>query len=277
LTILIGFSAVNTANNLLYIITSALLSYMLVSGIFGRKNLRGIAVSLEFPEERFADSITPTGVKVTNERRFMPAFLIRILIDDEEVLFPIVGPRSTVVQYLNMVFQGRGLHTITDITVASVFPFNFFTRYRRIPKNLELMIFPKLQRCSLNHLFSDHTRWKGDVSSDAPGYDSDLISIRSYVSGDPVKYISWKATAKTGQLKTKELSSMASPNVMLDFHRLTGHDLEQTLSSVAYMIVKLIQSGTAVGLMIGDEIYKPDHSASHKVMLLTRLALYGQN
>ena len=142
---------------------------MLVSGIFGRKNLRGIAVSLEFPEERFADSITPTGVTITNERRFMPAFLISILIDDKEVLFPIVGPRSTAVLYLNMVFQGRGIHTITDVVVASVFPFNFFTRYRRIPKYLELMIFPKLQRCSLSQLFSDQTRWKGDLSSDASG------------------------------------------------------------------------------------------------------------
>jgi len=35
LTILVGFSAVNTANNLVYIIASALLSYMLVSGISG--------------------------------------------------------------------------------------------------------------------------------------------------------------------------------------------------------------------------------------------------
>jgi uncharacterized protein (DUF58 family) len=250
---------------------------MLVSGIFGRKNLRGIDVSLEFPEERFADSVVPIGIKVTNERRFMPAFLIRILIDDKEVLFPFVGARSTELLYLNMVFEGRGIHPITDIVVASVFPFNFFTRYRRIPKNLELIIFPRLERCSLSHLFTSQTRWKGDVSSDISGYDSDLISIRNYVYGDPTKYISWKATAKTGRLKTKELSAIESPNIMIDFDRLHEHDLEQTISCVAYMIIKLMQAGTSVGLMIGGEKYKPDHSASHKIMLLTRLALYGPN
>ena len=250
---------------------------MLVSGIFGRKNLLGIDVALEFPEERFADSVIPVGIKLTNKRKFMPAFLIRIFINDEEVLFPLVEARTTALLYLNMVFESRGIHTITDVVVASVFPFNFFTRYRRIPKNLELIIFPRLQRCSLNHLFAGRTRWKGDVSSDAPGYESDLISIRNYVSGDPVKYISWKATAKTGRLKTKELSAIESPNIMIDFNRLKEHDLEQTISCLAYMIVKLIQSGTAVGLIIEGETYKPDHSASHKALLLTRLALYGQN
>jgi uncharacterized protein (DUF58 family) len=277
LTILIGFSAVNTANNLLYIVTSALLSYLLISGIFGRKNLRGIDVSLEFPDERFAETDIPIGIKLTNKRKFVPAFLIRIWIDDKEVLFPVVGARSSALLYLNMAFENRGMHLITEIVVASVFPFNFFTRYRRLPQNLELTIFPKLRRCPLNYLLASRTRWKGDSSADVPGYDSDILSIRDYVSGDPVKYISWKATAKTGVLKTKELSAVASPNIVIDFDKLEKHDLEETISHVAFMIVKLIQSGTAVGLIINGETHTPDFSSSHKLALLTRLALHGQN
>jgi uncharacterized protein (DUF58 family) len=250
---------------------------MLISGIFGRKNLRGIDVSLEFPEERYAEASIPTGIRLTNKRKYMPAFLIRIAINDQEVLFPIVGARSSETLYLNMIFKTRGIHTISEILVASVFPFNFFTRYHRIPKNLELIIYPKLQRCSLTHLLAGQTRWKGDASSNVPGYDSDILSIRNYVSGDPFKYISWKATAKTGRLKTKELSAIESQNIMIDFNMLKEHDLEQTISCLAYMIVKLMQSGTAVGLKIEGETYKPDHSASHKIRLLTRLALYGRN
>ena len=250
---------------------------MLISGIFGMKNLRGIDVSVEFPDERFAGSIVPVSIKLTNRRRFMPAFLIRVLIADYEVLFPIVTAKSSALLYLNMVFKARGKQTISDIVIASIFPFNFFTRYRRIPKDMELIIFPKLQRSGLTHLLANQTKWKGETSSDFPGYDSDLLSIRNYVFGDPVKYISWKATAKTGQLKTKELSTVESPNILIDFNRLERHDLEQTISCVAYVIVKSIRSGTAVGLIIDGDIYRPDLSLSHKVMLLTKLALYGQN
>jgi uncharacterized protein (DUF58 family) len=250
---------------------------MLISGIFGRKNLRGLEVSLEFPEEIYADSLVPVGIKLANKRRFMPAFLIRIIIAEQEVLFAIVDAGSSAMLYVNMVFKGRGRHTITDILVASVFPFNFFTRYRRIPRNQDLIIFPRLQRCHLTHLLASQTRWKGDASSDIRGYDSDIISIRDYVYGDPMKYISWKATAKTGQVKTKELSAIESQNIMIDFNTLEKHDLEQTISCVTYMVVKSIQAGTRVGLMIEGDAYKPDSSIGHKLLLLTRLALYGQN
>lgn len=250
---------------------------MLVSGIFGRANLRGIDVSLEFPEERFADSMVPVGVRLTNKRRVMPAFLIRVLIADYELLFPLVDARSSSLLYLNMVFEGRGKHTLSEIVVASVFPFNFFTRFRKIPKNLKLIIFPRLHRCSLKHQLANHTKWQGDASSDLPGYDSDLLSIRNYAFGDAMKYISWKATAKTGQLKTKELSTTESPHIMIDFNRQEGQHLEHTLSCVAYVIVKSMQAGTAVGLVIDGDTYRPGASSAHKELLLTRLALYGKN
>jgi len=46
ITIFIGISAVNTGNNLLYVAVSFLLSFMWLSGIFARLNLKGIKVSL---------------------------------------------------------------------------------------------------------------------------------------------------------------------------------------------------------------------------------------
>ena len=257
--------------------TSTLLSYMLVSGIFGRKNLRGIEVALEFPEERFAGAMVPVGVKLINRRRFMPAFLTRVLIGTEEVLFPIVSPGSSSLLYLNMVFEKRGKHTLSEITIASVFPFNFFTRYRRFPRNLELIVFPRLHPCSLQSVLANQTRWRGEASSDHSGNDSDLLSIRDYVFGDALKYISWKATAKTGRLKTKELSTTESPNIMIDFGRLNEPNVEQALSCTAFLIVKAMHAGSAVGLTIDGETYEPGTSSAHKTLLLTRLALYGEH
>jgi uncharacterized protein (DUF58 family) len=250
---------------------------MLVSGIFGRSNLRGIDVTLEFPEERFAGSMVPVGVRLVNKRRFMPAFLIRVLVGEEAVLFPVVSAEASSLHYLNMVFEKRGQHRLSEVTVASVFPFNFFTRYRRLTRHLDLIVFPRLQRCSLDHLPANQSRRQGDASSDLAGFDSDLLSIRDYVFGDAMKYISWKATAKTGCLKTKELSTTESPRIMIDFNRMNKHNLEHTLSCIAYVIVTSMHAGTAVGLMIDGDTYEPGCSAGHKTQLLTRLALYGQN
>ena len=62
LTIILGFSAVNTANNLVYIIAAAMLSFMAVSGFFGRSNLRGISVAIDVPEEIYARRPDDRGI-----------------------------------------------------------------------------------------------------------------------------------------------------------------------------------------------------------------------
>lgn len=276
LTILIGFSAVNTGNNLIYIIASALLSYMLVSGIFGRNNIYGMDVSLEFPEEMFAHTDTPVAVRARNQRKFLPAFLIRVMIGSQEVFYPFIKAREETGSHMNMRFDRRGRHTLTDITVASVFPFNFFTRYRKIGKKFDLIIFPKPEKIPLNLPFDRPSRSRGDALSDSVGFDADVVSIRDYVSGDALKTISWKSTAKTGQLKTKELSSIELHNVMIDFDRMDKRNLEHTLSCATFLVIRLTRSNIPVGMVIDGQFMEPSTSPTHRLMLLKKLALYGQ-
>jgi uncharacterized protein (DUF58 family) len=273
---MIGFSAVNTANNLLYIVTSAMLGYMLISGIFGRRNLHHLDIDLIFPEERFAETPTLVTVKVHNRRRFMPTFLIRVSIEDHPVLIPFVGAGSTATGYVTLTFPRRGRQRLSDPEVSSVFPFNFFTRTRHISNPLEVVVFPKLQRCPLRQSSEDQARVLGDLSSNLAGHESDILSIRNYVAGDPLKIINWKATAKTGRLKTKELASSESPRVMLDFHSMRRETVESTLSCLAYWIVKLSRSKIPVGLSIDGDVFRPDCSTGHKKALLKRLALHDQ-
>jgi uncharacterized protein (DUF58 family) len=277
LTLLIGFSAVNTGNNLIYIMASALLSYMLVSGIFGRQNLHGLAIELEIPEEIYAGTEIPIGIRLINQRRLMPAFLIRVLIEDRQVLFAYTGAKSEDKSYCTFDFKVRGEHVIGSIYVCSVFPFNFFTRFRKIHQAFRLIVFPKPKKCGDLPAQDRQARIKGDASTLAIGFDSDIISIRDYSSGDPLKYISWKSTAKTGVLKTKELSAIELQQVLIDFDRMDKRDLEHSLSCVTFLVLKFIRSNIPVGLVIQGEHFKPAVSKSHKINLLRKLALYDQN
>jgi len=275
-TILIGFSAVNTGNNLVYIIASALLSYMLVSGIFGRKNIYGIDVAVEFPVETFAKTDTPVGVRVINKRRFLPAFLIKILIEGQEVFFPFIKAKGEAVSLLNMRFDRRGSRQVGNIYVSSVFPFNFFTRFRKIGQKFDLIIFPRPKKSQLDLEQNRQTRSKGDASCNVLGHDSDVLSIRDYVSGDPLKYISWKSTAKTGLLKTKELSSIELRNVIIDFDAMDKKNLEDAISCATYTVLRLLKLNIPAGMVIGGETLQPSTSTPHRLKILKKLALYGQ-
>lgn len=277
LTILIGFSAVNTGNNLVYIVTSALLSYMLVSGVFGKRNLYAVTTAVEFPEEIFAGTDFPVQVKVTNRRRFMPAFLIRLSVGDSDVFFPFIGPAGTLSGQAVLRFPARGKQTIREVVVSSVFPFNFFTRYRHLKTEKDLVVFPKPVASPLHEVYDDRSGARGERVSSRPGYDSDILAIRDYVSGDPPKYISWKSTAKTGVLKTKELSALEARHVIIDMNRVDMRSPEHALSCLTHHVIRLTRSGIPVGLAMEGETLKPDVTPGHRVRLLTKLAFYGQD
>jgi uncharacterized protein (DUF58 family) len=246
-----------------------------ISGFFGRSNLSKIDVKIDFVPEIFATTKAPVSVTIINRRRFLPIFLLRVNIHNKELLFPFVDAKHTATRYVDMTFERRGRYTIGPVSLHSVFPFNFFTRYKWYSDVFSFIVFPKLQQCELFSLYQKERQLKGEHSSDKNGYESDIISIREYVHGDPIKYINWKATAKTGELKTKELSSLTFQPVVIDFATVDIEDLEQRISCVAYMIVQLIRKNVPIGLRLNSTFFAPAVSSNHKTILLTELALHG--
>ena len=108
------------------------------------------------------------------------------------------------------------------------------------------------------------------------GYDADIVSIREYVRGDPIKYIHWKATARTGKLKTKEHSSLSYQPVVIEFEKVFIKDIEDRISCVAYTIVQLLKNNVPVGLRINGRMYPPDVTGIHRMNMLRELAVYGK-
>jgi uncharacterized protein (DUF58 family) len=277
LTIVLGFAAVNTANNLIYIIASALLSFMAVSGFFGKNNLVRIGISVEFPGEIYAGKTFPVKVTLANNRRFLPAFLIRVAIGKHEILFPYVEARRETSRTVNIAFASRGEYHITDVNVCSVFPFNFFIRCKPISRSFETIVFPEPRSCHLMDPFEKQIKNMGEHSAGRTGYEDDLISVRDYQDGDPLKYINWKATAKTDQLKTKQFASHLSRPVTLDFAMLPMNGLEAKLSCLTYMIIRLLKNNIPVGLKLKSKLMKPNTTHNHKISMLKELALYVED
>ncbi len=277
-TILIGFAAVNTANNLIYILASALLSYMLISGMFGRWNLRNLAVNVVFPEEIFARTSTLVKIELHNQRRLLPAHLVRVSVCGGEVLFPYTDAAGSSRQAIEFEPSKRGPLAIDDIRISSAFPFNFFVRSLPLQESFATVVFPQPRRCTSHPQASSEPRHRrGEHAAGSRGDTGDLIAIRNYLPGDPIKYIHWKSTAKTGSLKTKEFSRSRSQEVMMVFERIPIRDLEERISCAAFIIIGLFRLHVAVGLSIAGDIYPPGTSLHHKRVLLQRLACHGQS
>jgi len=92
-----------------------------------------------------------------------------------------------------------------------------------------------------------------------------------------MKYISWKSTAKTGALKTRELAAIEERPVILDVDRLRTDDLEWSLSCATYWVLRLLRWRVPVGLILGGETIGPRVSQAHRLSILKRLAVYDPN
>ncbi|MCX5811462.1 MAG: DUF58 domain-containing protein [Proteobacteria bacterium] len=258
----------------MYLIVAALLSFMGISGFFGKSNLSKITVEVEFPSEVYANINFPLKLTLKNKRKLLPVFLLRVQIDDYSIFFPFVDVKGESTRYVDVTFRKRGEYEIRDIYISSVFPFNFFTRYKALKDTFHFIVFPELKRCDLLSIYEKGRRMKGEKITDRIGYESDIISIREYVYGDPLKYINWKATAKTGKLKTKELSTLAYQPIIINFDKVAIKDLEEKLSCIAYSLLQVLKKHMPIGLKINNRLYEPGASRVHKINMLKELALY---
>jgi uncharacterized protein (DUF58 family) len=78
-TLVIGIAALNTGNNLLYIVVAAMLAAILVSGVVSALVLRGLELDVRLPEHVFAGRPVVGRIVLGNPRRFLPSFSIRVV------------------------------------------------------------------------------------------------------------------------------------------------------------------------------------------------------
>ncbi len=78
-TLVIAIAALNTGNNLLYIIVAAMLAAILVSGVVSAWVLRYLELDVRLPEHIFAGRAVPGRIVLGNPRRVLPSFSIRVI------------------------------------------------------------------------------------------------------------------------------------------------------------------------------------------------------
>ena len=78
-TLVIGIAALNTGNNLLYIVVAAMLAAILVSGVVSALVLRSLELDVRLPEHVFAGRPVVGRIMLRNPRRFLPSFSIRVV------------------------------------------------------------------------------------------------------------------------------------------------------------------------------------------------------
>ena len=257
---IVVFAAINTANNLLYMVLSALLAVLVLSGFLSALNFRFLQLDLRIPTHCFAGEPFPISVHMQNPKRMFPTFSMHVepasnsAIQFSSFYMSLVGALAKTSQVGQAMLTKRGQFQIRDVKASSRYPFGFFLRDRAYPVAAECICYPEILPAEeINFSFLD---LQGENQRFEKGLGHDLYMIRDYVPSDSARHVHWKASAKTSALKTREYAAEESSRVILLFDRY-GHPgdalrFEQLVSYTASLAYHLLQDQFEVSFISDD-------------------------
>jgi uncharacterized protein (DUF58 family) len=213
--IIVALAALNTGNNLLFLILASLIAIILMSGILSSITLTGIEMRLELPEHIFAGQTVRAQVALENEKLTLPSFSLRVeaattktspasALFETPVYFPYVPKREHVRQSVPLTFVQRGAYRQDMFRIVTRFPFGFLQKARRIELRTEALVYPSVEpsRDFLEIL----PALQGALESLSKGRGQDLYALRGYVPTDSARHVHWKASARSGSLMVREFT-----------------------------------------------------------------------
>ena len=76
--IIIAFAAWNNGNNLLYLVLSAMIAFLIAANLIARVSLAEVSIQLRFPDHIFAGEPANISVTLLNHKRFMPSYSLMV-------------------------------------------------------------------------------------------------------------------------------------------------------------------------------------------------------
>ncbi len=187
-----------------------------------------------------------------------PPRQIAILEGPSQLREAIPSGGSTELVYT--VRAARGVHTWNRIRVTSRDPFGLFEETNDISAPFEYLVAPKkmtLQHLPLRPQFTLHTT--GSIPAGLTGPGIDFRGVREYASGDSLRWINWRMTARhpdrffTKEFEREEIADIGlvlDARAMVDVLSETESLFELSVRSVSALAETFLREGNRVGLLI---------------------------
>jgi uncharacterized protein (DUF58 family) len=262
LTLAVGVAAINTGNNLLYLLLAMLLSLIVMSGLLSEQSLKQLEFRRRLPDRVFANQSATISLSIANRKARVPTFSLRVqdvvagAAVDRGIYLLHAPPRSVTVQSYSMLVAQRGLHRIDGIKLLTRFPFGLFLKAATLPMASETVVYPEIKPLPMA-LAHDLTARGHDHAVSRRGPGVALYNLRRYHDGDDSRAIHWKTTARQRRLMVRETEAEDQRRVALVLPTAVPEHaepaFEQAVSLTASLAAFFHQQGHAIRLLVGEQ------------------------
>ncbi|WP_438040332.1 DUF58 domain-containing protein [Sorangium sp. So ce128] len=258
ITLGVGFAAINTGNNLLYLLLGMLLSLIVVSGVMSDLSLQHLTVTRRLPARAQVGRAHLVEIEVYNHKKRVPSYAIEVedlragQPADKRCFFLKISPSSAQVAAYRRTPARRGRDRHTGFRIATRFPFGLFEKSREVEAEGDLIIYPAVDPVRLP--VEDAGRREGGASLSGRGGGDETFGLRPMREGDDPRDIYWKKSTMRDQLVLRERTRETRPDVQIvvDTVRPAGEGdafaptFERRIREAASRAVAHVKRGDAV-------------------------------
>lgn len=227
----VGLAAINTGNNLLYLLLGMMLSLIVISGILCNISLSKLRVERTFPREAFAGAPCLISLSIRNDKRFFPSFSIEVedrilgLPKGKKCYFLNISPGSKQQTAYRLTLPRRGRYEMDELRISTKFPFALFVKTKIVTVPGEFVVFPKILPVMLPS--GEMLKQAGWDASMRRGHGVDFFSLRDMQPGDELRWVHWPSTARLGKFQVREFNEDQRPQIDLMLWQQLPQDLSQ--------------------------------------------------
>jgi len=309
LTLAVGLAAINTGNNLLFLLLGMMLSLITVSGVLSEAVIKGISASRRVATGVAGHAI-PAQISATNGSNYASLSVELADLEAMAIAGPLVGKPvglkrhgwwkiwrnqnegvpigsaytiridagATTELDASYEFQTRGIYRLWDFSVVTRFPFGLFEKSRHLAGGLDLIVFPRAK---------DDPEWQarifghfGDTSSNRSGQGDEFFGLKDFREGEDARRIHWKSAARRGKPVVRETERQVHQalEIVLLHHvpkplKSESLQFEDGIERLAGLIERLFHTGHAVRIVCGNQIVELGEERSRERVLAVLAAV----
>jgi len=280
----VGFAALNTGNNLLYLVLSLMLAFLVLSGVLSESALRGIAVQRRLPRELYAERDAWVGVEIHNEQRRVVAYAL--VVEDRWIdaahrehsagrCFALrIAPGGTEQRSYRLRPERRGELEFAGFVVSTRFPFGLFSKSRAFEAPDRALVYPAVDPVPIPRDFGG-ARESGEVVRGPRGAGAEVGGVREFARGDTPRRIAWRPSLRSRALWVRQVESEHQGEVEVRLRtagRPADLGFERDVRGSASEVFALLERGLRVGLRTDRDQLAADAGARQLARLLGFLA-----
>jgi uncharacterized protein (DUF58 family) len=262
MTLGIGFGAVNTGNNLLFLLLGMMLSLIIASGVASEAVIRRLDAARRLPR-RLSEGLPAPGVFSVHNGSRWPSLSIEV--SERHVhgeIGPLAGqtlgpqrapwwkfwkstkraesgPNAPIARAYTLRIEGeerldvaarytvakRGLYRLEGLDIITRFPFGLFEKRRELDQPDELVVYPS-PRSAADWVTTIHSRF-GDIAQNQRGPGEEYFGLRDYRPGEDQRLIHWKSSARRGEVVVRETERQEQRAVEICVLNCTGRSASE--------------------------------------------------